>query len=143
MVASSGVLAGLARYDGVLGTTDPDQFLAGGGGQGTFRVVVTGGPAEAAAQFDRYRAEFVLPLDMEAQMQVGAFVPIQFEGAQEPVAAYLLVGDFVPEPGATLVVVGRVETEWPLVNDGPLALSSMPAVFVDPDKYHEPLLFKR
>ncbi len=140
LVVASGI-AGIGRYDGVLGADKPEAFLDSEE-PATFRVKVLGSPDDASRLFVDYREQLVIPDEMRNQIDTRQFVPVEIL-ADEPIQGFLEVWNFVPEPGDTLVVSGNVRMEWALFDTGTAALESMPVLFIHPEEYHEPLIFKR
>ena len=140
LVVASGI-AGIGHYDGILGVDNPESFLDSEE-PATFRVKVTGSAEDAARAFVGYREQLVLPDKMREQIDTRQFVPVEIL-SDEPLQGFLEVWEFVPAPGTTLVVSGNVRMEWALFDTGTAALASLPVLFIDPDEYHEPLIFKR
>jgi hypothetical protein len=143
MLALASGLAGIGHYDGVLGADDPEALL-NAEDPTTFRVVVIGTVAEAQDVFALYEKQLVLPENMREHIETRRFIPVQIEGLDKDTEAFLEIADpgFVPQRGLTLVVSGTVTTEWALFDAGRTALESMPVLFIRPESYHEPLLFK-
>lgn len=141
MLAVASGIAGIGRYDGVLGADKPESFLDSEE-PATFRVKVLGSPEDASRSFLDYREQLVIPDEMRDQIDTRQFVPVEIL-ADEPIQGFLEVWSFVPEPGDTLVVSGNVRMEWALFDTGTAALESLPVLFIHPEEYHEPLIFKR
>lgn len=140
LLVASGI-AGIGHYDGVLGADTPESLFEGDE-SATFRVKVTGTPEDASRSFLTYRQELVLPDQMREQIDTRQYVPVQII-ADKPIDGFLEIWSFVPEAGETLVVSGNVRMEWALFDVGTQALASMPVLFIQPEEYHEPLIFKR
>lgn len=140
LLVASGI-ASIGHYDGVLGADTPESLLENKE-SATFRVLVTGTPEDARLSFLTYREELVLPDQMREQIDTRQYIPVQIT-AEKPMDGFLEVWNFVPQPGTTLVVSGEVRMEWALFDVGNQALASLPVMFIHPEEYHEPLIFKR
>lgn len=141
MLAVATALAGIGRYDGVLGADQPDEFFAQEGA-GTFRVLVLGDIADANNAFIDFRERHVLPEAMQQDIESRQFLPIEVQ-SDPPMTGFMEVWRYVPQAGEALVVSGHVRTDWALYDAGNQPLPSTPVLFIHPEEYHEPLVFKR
>lgn len=143
MMLSSGGISAIGHYDGVLGAVQAEEvFLPDAPAHGTFRVLVLGTVPDAEAQFEAFRQNLLLPEPMESQMGAGHYVPMRFHAREAPpIEGYLGIAGEPPLAGQILVVKGRVQAHWPLVDRGD-RVESIPVLFLDAEEYHPPLLFK-
>lgn len=131
LLATAGLVSGVAYWDGVLGTTPFDEFPAPGqtAESVTIRLIVTGSVEDADAILARLEGSAFPP---------GRYVPARAESGV-PVPILVRVGDESPAPGDTLVVKGPVHMLWGQGSAG--AADGSPIALLLATEYREPLIF--
>jgi len=141
LLASSGFLAAVGGYDGVLGATNPDLLLGPRPPEAvTLRIVVAGTTAEAAAELANL--ETGLSWHGLPGGQGPSYIRVTFIDAPAgAVKAYLRPLGDAPPLGTRLVAEAHVRAYWPLSESG-RSVGPQPYLFLEPTAYHEPFWFK-